>query len=105
MIGKCRVRFKEEEKEAKLYGIYQHSHVKQAIFRGEVGGVIAYPVAVVDWGEGVKEMPLSMINEIKEFNASSDYSLDAMRYVMIDGKDLNQLMGESMSNSSRGLMK
>lgn len=66
MISKCKVKLQEEEKEANLYGIYQHSHVKQAILIGEMGGVVAYPVAVVDWGEGLREIPLNTVIEVRE---------------------------------------
>lgn len=104
MIGKCKVKFKKEEKEAKLYGIYQHSHVKQAMLRGEVGGVIAYPIAVVDWGEGLKEIPLNVIKDIKDCNDvkhvySNDYPLDAirLRYAALSGMNLAQLVRETLS--------
>ncbi|WP_413509659.1 hypothetical protein [Carnobacterium maltaromaticum] len=43
----CEVKVLKEWKSAKLVGFYQCSYVKQSILIGEIGGVIAYPVALV----------------------------------------------------------
>jgi len=65
-LKKCIVKTKDGEKHGDFYGIFQHSHVKQAILVGEVGGTVAYPVAVVDWGEGLEGVFTHQIVSVKE---------------------------------------
>lgn len=43
----CEVKIQKQWKNAKLVGFYQFSTVKQEILIGEIGGVIAYPIALV----------------------------------------------------------
>lgn len=104
MSDKCTVKVGEEKKEANLYGFFQHSHVHTAMLIGDTSGVIAYPVAVVDWGEGLREVHLSFVSEVKTSMEAklADHSLDAIRYAM-DSKNLGQsIIGKSIWENERG---
>ncbi|MBC2140730.1 hypothetical protein HCA89_00290 [Listeria innocua] len=52
-MKRCQVKIYEKDtkkeiwKEAEFLGVYQYSYVKQEIIVGEIGGVVAFPVAVV----------------------------------------------------------
>lgn len=101
MKSKCRVKIsKDETKEAILYGIFQHSHIKQEFLRGEIGGVIAYPVAVVDWGEGLIDVPVSTISDVKEDSPIVQVSAPIQQpiQVQLDGSNIAGIIGESLIN-------
>lgn len=54
MMKKCEVRNNGEKRTADFYGVFQLSTIiaPSLMVGGHTGGVIAYPVAVVDFGDG-----------------------------------------------------
>lgn len=54
--------------EADFYGVFQKAwtHGESALIGGFSAGQTAYPVAVVDWGEGLKEVDVEVVKEIWE---------------------------------------
>lgn len=55
------IKTKESMKEAEYIGVFQRSRVinPSPMVGGHPGGVIAYPIAVVKIGDGLREIPLS----------------------------------------------
>ncbi|HBM4033898.1 TPA: hypothetical protein LWL02_002448 [Listeria innocua] len=64
---------KEVWKEAEFLGVYQYSFVKQGNLIGEIGGVVAFPVAVVNLNNELLQLNIhyvrfegvEMVNESK----------------------------------------
>lgn len=54
--------------QADFYGVYQKAwtHGESLTIGGFGAGQIAYPVAVVNWGEGLKEVNVSDVKEVAE---------------------------------------
>lgn len=69
-IKKCKVVINKQGEliEADFYGIFQRAwtHAESALIGGRSAGQVAYPVAVVDWGEGLMEVNMENVKEIKE---------------------------------------
>ena len=69
-IMKCKVAInkKGELIEADFYGVFQRAwtHGDSLLVGGFKAGQIAHPVAVVDWGEGLKEVDVEVVKEIVE---------------------------------------
>lgn len=67
---KCKVVINKQGEliEAIFYGIFQRAwtHGESAFVGGYGAGQVAYPVAVVDWGEGLTEVNIENVKEIKE---------------------------------------
>ena len=67
---KCKVIINKygETVEADFYGVFQRAwtHGESALIGGFSAGQTAYPVAVVDWGEGLKEVDVEVVKEIME---------------------------------------
>ena len=67
---KCKVVInkKGEMIEADFYGVFQRAwtHGESALVGGFSAGQIAYPVAVVDWGEGLTDVNIENVKEIWE---------------------------------------
>lgn len=58
----------KETIEAVLYGVFQRAttHGDSLLVGGFKAGQIAYPVAVVDWGEGLTEVNVADVLEVAE---------------------------------------
>ena len=58
MTKKCVVKINGKELSATFYGVFQKAwtHGDSAVIGGFKAGQMAFPVAVVDYGEGLKEM-------------------------------------------------
>lgn len=69
-IKKCKVVINKQGKviEADFYGVFQRAwtHGESALIGGFSAGEVAYPVAVVDWGEGLTEVNVENVREIEE---------------------------------------
>lgn len=69
---KCKVVINKQNEmiEAELYGVFQraYTHGESALVGGFSAGQVAYPVAVVDWGEGLTEVNVENVREIEEQN-------------------------------------
>ena len=69
-IKKCKLVINKygESVEADFYGVFQKAwtHGESALVGGYSAGQIAYPVAVVDQGEGLKEVNIKDVKEIWE---------------------------------------
>ena len=69
-MKKCEVNCNDEKYTADFYGIFQFSSVvaPSLMVGGHPGGVIAYPVAVVDFGNGVGliNIPIEEITRVYE---------------------------------------
>ena len=67
---KCKVIINKhgETVEANFYGVFQRAwtHGDSPLIGGFKAGQIAHPVAVVDWGEGLKEVDVEVVKEIVE---------------------------------------
>lgn len=67
---KCKVVINKQGEliEADFYGVFQRArtHGDSLMVGGHRAGQIAYPVAVVDWGEGLKEVNVENVKEIWE---------------------------------------
>lgn len=69
-LKKCKVVInkKGELIEADFYGVFQRAftHAVSVLVGGYSAGQVAYPVAVVDWGEGLTEVNVENVREIEE---------------------------------------
>lgn len=69
-MKKCEVNCNGEKRTANFYGIFQFSSVVDPYLkiRGHYGGVVAYPVAVVDFNNGVGliNIPIEEIKRVYE---------------------------------------
>ena len=69
-MKKCRVVINKNKEtiEANFYGVFQKAwtHGESALVGGFSAGQTAYPVAVVDWGEGLKEVSIADVKEVAE---------------------------------------
>ena len=69
-IKKCKVVINKQGEliEANFYGVFQKAwtHGDSLMVGGFKAGQKAYPVAVVDWGEGLKEVSVEVVKEIVE---------------------------------------
>lgn len=67
---KCKVVINKQNEliEADFYGVFQKAwtHGESAFVGGFSAGQVAYPVAVVDWGEGLTEVNVENVREIEE---------------------------------------
>lgn len=67
-MRRCKVVINEnkETKEAAFYGVFQKAmtHGDSLLVGGYKAGQIAYPVAVVDWGEGLREVYVYDVVEV-----------------------------------------
>ncbi len=67
-LKKCKVVInkKGELIEADFYGVFQKAwtHGDSPLIGGFKAGQIAHPVAVVDWGEGLKEVNIEDVKDI-----------------------------------------
>ena len=68
MSKKCVVKINDEELPATFYGVFQKSwtHGESLTVGGFPAGQIAFPIAVVDYGEGLKEVEVNTVEELKE---------------------------------------
>ena len=70
-MKKCKVLKNIKEKdswiEAKFYGVFQYSTIikESMMVGGELGGVIAYPVAIVEDENGLQQVELYRVKEIE----------------------------------------
>ena len=69
-MKKCKVIINENKEtiEANFYGVFQKAwtHGDSLLVGGFKAGQMAYPVAVVDWGEGLKEVDIADVVEVVE---------------------------------------
>ena len=69
-MKKCKVIINKnkETTDADFYGVFQKSytHQESLVPGGFPAGQIAYPVAVVDWGEGLREVGVHEVKEVAE---------------------------------------
>lgn len=69
-MKKCKVIINENKEtiEAVFYGVFQKAwtHGKYLITGEYKPGQVAYPVAVVDWGEGLTEVNVGDVLEVAE---------------------------------------
>lgn len=69
-MKKCKVIINKNKEtiEAVFYGVFQKAwtHGDSLLVGGFKAGQMAYPVAVVDWGEGLKEVDVADVLEVKE---------------------------------------
>lgn len=69
-MKKCKVIINKnkETTDADFYGVFQQSytHQESLVPGGFPAGKIAYPVAVVDWGEGLTEVNVGDVVEVAE---------------------------------------
>lgn len=70
-MKKCKLKVYDEfghetQKVANFHGIFQKSYVveQSSMIGGHLGGVVAYPVAVVELDEGPFEVSLEYVGEI-----------------------------------------
>ena len=68
MIGKCKVKIKDDVFPATFYGVFQVSEIVEPspIRGGHGGGVVAIPVAVVDYGDGLTKINVNNVFDIEE---------------------------------------
>ncbi len=69
-MKKCKVIINENKEtiEANFYGVFQKAwgHGKYSTTGDYTPGQVAYPVAVVDWGEGLTEVNVADVVEVAE---------------------------------------
>lgn len=69
-MKKCKVIINKNKEtiEAVFYGVFQKAwtHGDSLLAGGFKAGQIAYPVAVVDWGEGLREVDVAGVVEVAE---------------------------------------
>lgn len=69
-MKQCKVIINENKEtiEAVFYGVFQKAwtHGKYLITGDYIPGQVAYPVAVVDWGEGLTEVNVADVLEVQE---------------------------------------
>lgn len=67
-MKKCEVHTHGKKYTADFYGIFQVSTVidPSPMIGGHPGGVIAYPVAIVDFGDGLINLPIEKIARVYE---------------------------------------
>lgn len=68
-MKKCKVIINDNETiEAAFYGVFQKAwtHGDSLLVGGFKAGQMAYPVAVVDWGEGLREVNVADVVEVQE---------------------------------------
>lgn len=68
-MKKCKVIINDNETiEAVFYGVFQKAwtHGDSLLVGGFKAGQMAYPVAVVDWGEGLREVNVADVVEVEE---------------------------------------
>lgn len=63
-MSKVFVKIGKETVEGELIGVFQYSQPigESPMIGGHNGGVVAYPVAVVKVGDGLKEVPVSELS-------------------------------------------
>ena len=69
-MKKCKVIINENKEtiEAVFYGVFQKAwtHGESLSTGGFKAGQVAFPVAVVDWGEGLREVNVADVVEVAE---------------------------------------
>ncbi len=68
MNKKCVVKINGKELSATFYGVFQKAwtHGESFVVGGYPAGQMAFPVAVVDYGEGLKEVGVDTVKELEE---------------------------------------
>lgn len=68
MNKKCVVKINDEELPATFYGVFQKAwtHGESLLKGGFPAGQMAFPVAVVDYGDGLKEVEVETVEELEE---------------------------------------
>lgn len=68
MTEKCVVKINGKELSATFYGVFQKAwtHGESLTVGGFPAGQMAFPVAVVDYGEGLKEVEVNTVKELEE---------------------------------------
>lgn len=69
-MKRCKVLINKNKEtiEAVFYGVFQKAwtHGESLLVGGYAAGQMAYPVAVVDWGEELTEVEVSKVIEVAE---------------------------------------
>ena len=68
MTKKCVVKINDEELSATFYGVFQEAwtHGESLVVGGFPAGQMAFPVAVVDYGDGLTEVNVEQVQELEE---------------------------------------
>lgn len=70
MSAKCKVKMNGDVLQVTFYGVYQVSEIipPSLMVGGHGGGVVASPIAVIDYGDGLTKANVNCVFDIEEDN-------------------------------------